>query len=121
MKSLEMILVLISLIFHLSKCQTITISTESTDDGYLLASQGSVGWGTPTQSSFKVLIDTTDETSWIYNKSASTNEDTFNPGQSSTFSLSTGGEDYYYLDANVTLSFATDTLTIGGAKLTNQV
>ena len=115
--------ILISLqiiLFTLSKCQTISIDTKQSTDNYLYTQ--SVGWGTPEQK-FNILIDTTDHTSWIYNKSVNTQSGKFDFGASSTFTKNPQDVTIQYTYQGSVMDDVyvnnTDTLTIDGTPLLN--
>ena len=120
---LQITLILISLqtiLFTISQCQTISIDTKQSANNYLYTQ--SVGWGTPEQT-FNLMVDTTDHTSWVYNKSVNTQSGKFDLGASSTFKKNPNEDTIQYTYQGSVMDDVyvnnTDTLTISGTPLLN--
>jgi len=103
-------------LFHLFNAQTISIETCTTSDDYLCTE--SAGFGTPKQS-LRLLVHTTDTTSWAYNASVNTDNSKFNPSASSTYQASSDQIHFTYQNMSVTVQKATDTVWIGDASATH--
>eukprot|EP01083_Nonionella_stella_P094546 265306_1 len=107
----QLLILTLSSLLYLCKPQTINVASSTSKGDYLYVS---VTWGTPPQS-FKVLVDTTDHTSWVYNLSVNTKQPKFNPSKSSTFTLLTGSgtkATFTYQTQTTEIHFANDTLAI---------
>jgi len=114
MRSFSNIVFLSASLWLTSSSSNIALTTTTSPDHYLCTT---VSWGTPAQS-FKVLVDTTDHSSWIYSSDANTPEDTFDADASTTYSSSSKGHiTFDYQGSSTVIDYANDTLTIDGNSM----
>ena len=111
-------LVLASSTLWLSTPSTLHFNTNSSSNDYIYTT---VSWGTPAQS-FKVLVDTTDHSSWVYGSTAKTSEATFDRSASTSYVASSDDPaNFKYQGSETAIDFAYDMLTINGETLTETV
>jgi len=93
------------------------LTTHTSTNDYLYTT---VSWGTPTQS-FKVLVDTTDQTSWVYSSTVDTTYSTFDSDASTTYDDNTGIDpiNFEYQGSTTEIDFAYDTLTLNGNAISD--
>eukprot|EP01084_Bolivina_argentea_P153494 267633_1 len=104
----QLLILTLSSLLYLCKPQTINVASSTSKGDYLYVS---VTLGTPPQP-FKVLVDTTDHTPWVYNQSVNTTQLKFNPGKSSTFTPNGTSARLQYQTQTTEIQYANETLII---------